>query len=205
MNQVFMWFSVARDGLDRFSGEIRMSFLFVRRVFFFAAMSLVPAALISAPASAHGPSRQKVIEKIEIAAPADKVWAVVGNFQDLSWVPGVEKTEGTGGNSPEAKRKLILKNGAIEESLTKYDEASKTISYKIDNVDLKILPVNNYAATISIKEEGGKSIVEWKGAFYRGFMNNDPPPELSDEAAIKAVSDIYKSALAALKTKVEGK
>ena len=102
-------------------------------------------------------------------------------------------------------RKLILKNGVIEESLTKYDEAAKTISYKIDNVDPKILPVNNYAATISIKEEGGKSIVEWKGAFYRGFMNNDPPPELSDEAAIKAVTDIYKSGLAALKTKVEGK
>ncbi len=182
-----------------------MAFLFTRRVIFCAAMSLVSAALISAPASAHGPSRQKVIEKIEIAAPADKVWAIVGNFQDLSWVPGVDKTEGTGGNSPEAKRKLILKNGVIEESLTKYDEAGKTISYKIDNVDPKILPVNNYAATISIKEEGGKSIVEWKGAFYRGFMNNDPPPELSDEAAIKAVTDIYKSGLAALKTKVEGK
>jgi carbon monoxide dehydrogenase subunit G len=182
-----------------------MSLLFARRAFLFAAMSLLPAALIIAPASAHGPSRQKVIEKIEIAAPADKVWAVVGNFQDLSWVPGVEKTEGTGGNGPEAKRKLILKNGVIEESLTKYDEASKTISYKIDNVDPKILPVNNYAATISIKEEGGKSIVEWKGAFYRGFMNNDPPPEQSDEAAIKAVTDIYKSGLAALKTKVEGK
>ncbi|MFM9153969.1 MAG: SRPBCC family protein, partial [Methylocystis sp.] len=110
-----------------------------------------------------------------------------------------------GGNSPESKRKLILKNGVIEESLTKYDEAGKSISYKIDNVDPKILPVNNYAATISIKEEGGKSIVEWKGAFYRGFMNNDPPPEQSDEAAIKAVTDIYKSGLAALKTKVEGK
>jgi hypothetical protein len=36
-------------------------------------------------------------------------------------------------------------------------------------------------------------------------MNNDPPPELSDEAAIKAVTDIYKSGLAALKAKAEGK
>ena len=70
-------------------------------------------------------------------------------------------------------------------------------------MDVKILPVNNYAATIFIKEEGGKSIVEWKGAFYRGFMNNDPPPELSDEAAIKAVSDIYKAGLNSLKTKLE--
>ena len=47
---------------------------------------------------AHGPSRQKVTETIEIAAPAEKVWAVIGNFQDLSWLPAVAKTEGTGDN-----------------------------------------------------------------------------------------------------------
>jgi hypothetical protein len=26
--------------------------------------------------------------------------------------------------------------------------------------------------------------VAWR--FYRGFMNNDPPPELNDEAAVKS-------------------
>jgi hypothetical protein len=87
----------------------------------------------------------------------------------------------------------------------KLDPAGKSLSYKIDNVDVKVVPVNNYAATISVKEDGGKSVVEWKGAFYRGFMNNDPPPELSDEAALKAITDFYKAGLAALKTKAEGK
>ena len=183
-----------------------MSFVIARRAVVVAALSLLSAAFVSAPAFAHGPSRQKVVEKIEIDAPADKVWAIVGNFQDLSWVPGVAKTEGTGGNEANAKRKLTLKSGGvIEESVTKYDAAGKSISYKIDNVDVKVLPVNNYASTITVKEEGGKSVVEWKGAFYRGFMNNDPPPELSDEAGVKAVGDIYKSGLAALKAKAEGK
>jgi hypothetical protein len=37
-----------------------------------------------------------------------------------------------------------------------------------------------------------------------GFVNNDPPPELSDEAAVKAIDGIYKSGLEALKKKVEG-
>jgi hypothetical protein len=46
--------------------------------------------------------------------------------------------------------------------------------------------------------------VEWKGAFYRGYMNNDPPPELSDEAAQKAVAAFQKEGLDALKTKLEG-
>jgi hypothetical protein len=183
-----------------------MSFVIARRAVVVAALSLVSAGLATAPALAHGPSRQKVVEKIEINAPADKVWAIVGNFQDLNWHPAVAKTEGTGGNEKGAKRKLTLKNGAtIEESVEAYDAAGKSIKYRIDNVDVKVLPVNNYSSTITVKDVGGKSEVEWKGAFYRGFMNNDPPPELSDEAGVKAVTDIYKSGLTALKTKLEGK
>lgn len=183
-----------------------MSFVIARRVVVATALSLVSAAVVSAPAFAHGPSRQKVVEKVEINAPAAKVWAVIGNFQDMSWHPGVATTEGTGGNGADAKRKLTLKSGGvIEETLTKYDAEGMSVSYKIDNVDVKVLPVNNYASTISVKEEGGNSVVEWKGAFYRGFMNNDPPPEQSDEAALKAVTDIYKAGLAAVKAKAEGK
>jgi Polyketide cyclase / dehydrase and lipid transport len=188
------------------SGERPMSFVIARRAVVVGALSLVSAGLASAPAFAHGPSRQKVVEKIEIDAPADKVWAIVGNFQDMSWHPAVAKTEGTGGSDVGAKRTLTLKDGGkIEEEVTKLDAAGKSIAYKIDTVDVKVLPVNNYAATITVKDNGGKSEVEWKGAFYRGFMNNDPPPELSDEAALKAVTDIYKSGLAALKAKAEAK
>ena len=51
-------------------------------------------ALFPTPASAHGPSRQKVTETVEINAPADKVWAVIGNFQDMSWHPAVAKLGG---------------------------------------------------------------------------------------------------------------
>ncbi len=183
-----------------------MSFVIARRAVVVAALSLVSAGLASAPAFAHGPSRQKVVEKIEIDAPADKVWAIVGNFQDMSWHPAVAKTEGTGGSDTGAKRTITLKSGgAIEESVTKNDAAAKSLAYKIDNVDVKVVPVNNYSSTITIKDAGGKSEVEWKGAFYRGFMNNDPPPELSDEAAVKAVSDFYKAGLTALKAKAEGK
>jgi len=183
-----------------------MTFVLARRACVVAALSLLSAGLIARPALAHGPSRQKVVEKIEIDAPAAKIWEIVGNFQDLSWHPAVAKTEGTGGNAVDAKRKLTLKDGGvIEESLTKYDADGKSMSYKIDAVDVKVLPVNNYSSTISVKDDGGKSVVEWKGAFYRGFMNNDPPPELSDEAGVKAVSDVYKSGLAALKAKAEGK
>ncbi|MBA2124639.1 hypothetical protein DLM45_00135 [Hyphomicrobium methylovorum] len=165
-----------------------------------ALLSLLPVA-----ASAHGPSRQKVSESIEINAPADKVWAVVGNFQDMSWVPAVAKTEGKGGNDVNATRTLTLKSGGvIEETLNKYDAANHTYGYEITKVDVKVLPVNDYSSKITVTANGDKSTLEWHGAFYRGFMNNDPPPELSDEASKKAVTDLYKSTLEAVKAKIEG-
>lgn len=156
-------------------------------------------------AEAHGPTRQKTSQSIEINASPDKVWAVVGNFQDMSWLPIVEKTEGAGGNDKDATRKLTLKDGGavVEEQLSKYDAATFTYGYRITNVDVKVLPVTNYSSNIVVKGEGDKSTVTWSGAFYRGYPNNDPPAELSDEAAIKAVSGLYKAGLEALKAKVE--
>jgi hypothetical protein len=156
-------------------------------------------------ASAHGPTRQKVVETVEINAPADKVWAIVGNFQDMSWHPAFKKTEGTGGNDVGATRTLTVQSGGqIFERLTKYDAAGKTLAYEITDVDVKVVPVTNYSAHITVTASGDKTTVEWKGAFYRGYVNNDPPPELSDEAAVKAITDVYQSGLAALKKKLEG-
>jgi hypothetical protein len=168
------------------------------------ALAVALLGLVPAVASAHGPSRQKVVETIEINAPADKVWAVIGNFQDMSWHPVFTKTEGTGGNDANATRKLTLASGGtIDEKLVKYNAEAKSLSYEITNVDVKVVPVTNYAATISVSGTGDKSTVEWKSAFYRGYVNNDPPPELSDEAAVKAITGVFKDGLAALKTKIE--
>jgi len=167
-----------------------------------AALAFV--AMMPLTAAAHGPTRQKVVQTIEINAPAEKVWAAVGNFQDMSWHPAVAKTAGSGGNETGAKRTLTLKSGGtIEEALTVYKADTKLFSYEITAVDVKTLPVNNYSSSIRVTSEGGKSTVEWKAAFYRGFVNNDPPPELSDEAAVAAVSGIVKTGLDALKAKIE--
>ena len=167
-------------------------------------IALIAAALPHA-GWAHGPSRQKITETIEINAPPAKVWATIADFHDMSWLPGVAKTTGEGGNEPDvAKRQLVLDNGAtIDESLYKYDAAEMSYSYRIDNVDVKVFPVNNYSATIVVLPAEGESKVEWRGAFYRGYPNNDPPPELNDEAALKAVGELYRKGLESLKKKVE--
>jgi hypothetical protein len=157
-------------------------------------------------ADAHGPSRQKVVESVEINAPAAKVWARIGNFQDIGWLPPVAKTEGQGGNEPDkATRHIILKDGGtVDEELYKYSTDPMMYAYRISKVDVKVLPVNDYSSQIYVTSEGdGKTKVEWHGAFYRGYMNNDPPPELSDEASAKAVSGLYRAGLDALKKELE--
>lgn len=171
-------------------------------------------AACTTAALAHGPTRQKAKETVTINASPDKVWKVIGNFQDLSWLPGVKSTTGTGGNSIDAKnddnevahRTITLDNGGvINEGLYKYDASEHAYSYRIDKVDPKVLPVNDYSSTISVEPaDGGKgSTVTWKGAFYRGYMNNDPPPDMDDAASKAAVEKIYKAGLENVKKKVE--
>jgi hypothetical protein len=163
------------------------------------------ALLLPVGANAHGPTRQKVVSQINIDAPVDKVWEVIGNFQDMSWHPAFVKTEGTGGNDVNATRTLtVASGGKINEKLLKYDKDSRALSYEITEVDVKVVPVTNYGATISVKGTAEKSIVEWRSSFYRGFVNNDPPPELSDEAAVKAITEVFQTGLGALKAKLEG-
>ncbi|WP_256806616.1 MULTISPECIES: SRPBCC family protein [unclassified Bradyrhizobium] len=184
-----------------------------RRTVLAAVLTAASAAALAAafgpastPAWAHGPTRQKVRESIEINAAPAKVWAAIGNFQDMSWLPPVTKTEGEKGNEIGATRKLTLTGGAtVDEELYKFDAAAMTYSYRITTVDVKVLPVTNYSSTLTVtpSADGKGSTLEWAGAFYRGFPNNDPPPELSDEAAKTAVSGLYKAGLAALKKKVE--
>ena len=165
-------------------------------------------------ADAHGPTRKKVEETVNINASPDKIWKVMGNFQDMSWLPGVKSTTGTGGNSIDpqnddnevAHRTITLDGGGqIQEGLYKYDAAEHTYSYRIDKVDIKVLPVNDYSSTIKVEPsaDGKGSTVTWRGAFYRGYMNNDPPPDMDDAASKAAVEKIYKAGLANLKKKVE--
>lgn len=169
------------------------------------AFVLVSLFAFSALVAAHGPTRQKVVVEQHIAAPPDKVWEVVRDFQDMSWHPAIAKTEGEGGSTPGAKRVLTLGNGGqIFEQLEKHDDATHSMFYRIDQVDVKVLPVTNYASWLSVASSAdGGSTVTWKAAFYRGYPNNDPPPELSDEAAVKAVTGVYKAGLDNLKTRVE--
>lgn len=169
--------------------------------------SLIAALLLATTVAwAHGPTRQKVTETVTIKATPDAVWAKIkeyGAMQD--WHPAVDKTVADKGNAVGSIRTLTLKGGGnIVEELESYSDAERKFGYRMK--DPGPVPVSNYSSTIAVKPaDGGGSVVEWRGAFYRKYMNNDPPPDQNDEAAVKAITDIYQAGLGNLKALLEKK
>lgn len=167
------------------------------------------AALLALPpqaALAHGAAPQKAVETIAIAAAPEKVWAIVGDFQDASWLPGVVKAEGESDSTPDrAVRRLgFAQGGTIVERLVQYDAAAMSLRYIIEKADFDVLPVGNLSASIKVTSDAGGSRVEWKSRFYRAFPGGNPPERFTDEVAIAAVTAYFKAGLAALKAKAEG-
>lgn len=148
---------------------------------------------------AHGPSRQKVVEKIEINAEINDVWKIVSNFEDFSWNPLIISTEASG-SKVGSLRKLQSKNDSkISQTLEKLNVEKKLVSWRIKDTDQKLLPVNSYQATLLLKDKNGNVEVTYKAGFYRGFMGNDPPEELNDVNSKKKVKEFIDSALKNLK------
>ena len=164
---------------------------------------LLATVAISFAALAHGPTRQKVTEQVEIKAAPAKVWDGIKDFNGLpTWHPAVASSTATDGSKAGSVRTLTLKSGGkIIEELESYDDATMTVKYRMKE---GVLPVTNYSSTLAVRAgAGGNAIVEWRGALYRGYPNNDPPPDQNDEAAVKAITGVYQSGLANLKVILE--
>lgn len=138
----------------------------------------------------------RVKETIEIDAPADTVWAKIGNFGDMSWHPAVTKTEITSGTNNEvgATRVLVLPDGGkINEVLTSRDDGSMTMKYDITE---SVLPLREYSATIIVQPAGeGKSTVTWRSMFKRKDPANPPKEGEDDKTAKDTILNIFKSGL----------
>jgi len=168
--------------------------------------------------NAHGPVRAKLTATISIDAPAAKVWDVIKNYDDMSWHPSIKSVKGNGSNTKGAVRTLTLQNGGtITEELKSYEDAKMAYKYKITDMsstgtikhsgqdeEIPVLPVGNYAAELSVADKGGKAEVEWVATYYRAYVNNNPPAELNEEAADKAVTEVLTTGLEALSRKVTG-
>lgn len=182
-------------------------------------LHLIAATLIAAPivASAHGPTRQLVEEKIIINAAPDKVWTAVKDFGGIhNWHPAIIRTDLKNDNT----RVLALGsegNPTITEELISSDDEKMMLNYKITDMSVVktitfnskdtpyyTLPVSTYKAWLSVKPVDGGSEVKWKAKFYRSFMDNPPVPEgQSDEDASNTIKAVFTSGLDNLKLMME--
>lgn len=158
------------------------------------------------PAAGHGPTPQKVLETVMIAAPPEAVWAAVKDFASLSWNPLVASSTGRGGNEPGAERDVVLKSGGrLTDSLDEYRADEMTYSYRLATPNIEAFPVSFYSATLQVRPAGGgASEVEWDARFYRADTGNFPSETQNDQAAIEAMTAFVTQGLAGLKRAIEG-
>jgi mxaD protein len=164
---------------------------------FFAAMLLSAMPMV---ASAAIDETIRLKESVEINAPADKVWKIVGNYGDMSWHPAIGKTEVTKGKADEvgATRTLTFKDGGgVKEVLTGYETDRMLMKYEITEGSL---PVRDYGANIRVESAGdGKSVVTWRAMFKRKDPASPGAPGQDDATAKEVVTGILKDGLANLK------
>ncbi len=115
---------------------------------------------------------------------------------------GTSKGDGTKNGDT---RTLTLKNGGVlHESLDEYDAARRSYSYRLDDPDLKALPVSSYSATLTVTRRGRAARCRGSGASTARDTGNEPPEELSDAAGRATMKAYLEAGLAGLKAKVEG-
>ncbi|MCF3974326.1 SRPBCC family protein [Paracoccus salsus] len=170
-------------------------------------VALGATLILATAAAAHGPSRLKTEMSVTLDATPDEVWEVIGRFDDMSWHPAVASTEMTPEGAPadipdESTRILHLQaesgDPTMTEQLIQIDPENRMYKYMITEVAVEVLPVTNYSSSLQVKDKDGKAELVWKGGYYRGFPNNDPPENLNDAAAEAAVAGVYQAGLDAL-------
>lgn len=134
----------------------------------------------------------EVSTSIEIDASADKVWAIVGGFDNLPhWLDLIETSRLEEGGRV---RRLEAVGGAlIVERLLTFDEAERRFSYShLEAPD----PVRDYISQMSVAAlDGTRSRVIWSSRFT--------PVSVSETEAIAHFEGIYEAGLNNLKALLE--
>lgn len=120
---------------------------------------------------------------IDIARPPDEVWAVVGDFGGLGWMPGVESCTVEGDD-----RTLAMLGMEIVERQYGRDDAARSISYGIVGGGLT---VDKHVATITVTPADAGSHVTWA-------------VEVEPDSLTDIMQQTYAGALGALKQRLEG-
>ena len=128
----------------------------------------------------------------KLMVPPAQVWKLIGGWNALAdWHPAVEKSELESGG--QVRRLHLAGGGEIVETLEHHDDNSRTYSYEISSSPL---PVANYKATITVRDDEGGAKVEWSSNFE--------PSGASEGEAIATIRGIYETGFDNLKKLLGG-
>ena len=135
-------------------------------------------------------SEVKVSESV--AAPAAKVWELLGDFGGVSkWGGHMIESCRVEGSGVGAVRTIGLRGGgSIKERLEAYDASGRTLTYSI--IEKGPLPMRGYVSTCRVVAIGPNACrVDWEGRFE--------PDGAPDEQAQSMVRGIYTGGIAAVR------
>ncbi|TNF85754.1 MAG: SRPBCC family protein [Gammaproteobacteria bacterium] len=129
-------------------------------------------------------SEAKVVKTV--AAPADAVWAQLGDFTGIE-AGGAIDSVSFDGEGVGMTRTIVMGGKPVVERLEVHDSTERTFTYAIINEDSP-LPFSNYSATVRIVDNGdGTSTVDWVGTFE--------PRGVEEADAINMATGIYAGAI----------
>ncbi len=126
--------------------------------------ALVPDTLV------HNPHGCTVTAAVNVAAPADAVWKVVGNFAGFDrFIPALERIEMTG-SGVRSLRKKFFRDGQniVVEQLNSHDDTARRMTWSLIYTTLNI---GNLWASMEVHETGpntSKAIWTIKGEPWTG-------------------------------------
>jgi mxaD protein len=134
----------------------------------------------------------KVVETVELNAPASKVWDTVKDFDKWqTWHPAVASTDiPSGGNNKRGMKRVLHLNGGgdVAETLTAWSNSAKRQTYVIT---ASPLPVDQYTSTMIVTARKGGSKITWSSTFV--------PKGASAADAKKTISGVYTAGFDNLK------
>lgn len=158
-------------------------------------MKRIALALLGTALLASGPAHAlEVTRSRDIPAPADAVWALIGDFCAIQlWHPQVERCILSADDDDDGIRAqirgLVVKGGlgTIVEVETARDETGRSYSYGFVQGPL---PVRAYNATLAVRPNGSGSTVIWSATFEADGM--------SDAEAVADIAGVFEAGLAGI-------
>ena len=132
---------------------------------------------------------QNVVESVDLTAPPERVWDLIGQFGVATWHPLIAQMRLTGTGPGQLRTIETIDGKQIVERLEAVDATSRYYRYS----NIAGLPVANYTGTLLVKPKGAGSSVEWRADF---LPNNQPTIFVKT-----IVSTLFKTGLESLKAR----